>query len=157
MSTTVQGKARPLGARPTPVADDAAGSLWRDPRYQAFWLLRLGFTAIPLAMGIDKYFNGLVYWPKYLADWIHNILPGTPQQVMYGVGGVEILAGILVLLKPRYAAYIVAAWLAGIVINLFSYSGYYDIAVRDLGLVGAALVLGRLASVYDPPLRFRRR
>ena len=157
MSTTVQGEARPLGARPTPVADDAAGSLWRDPRYQAFWLLRLGFTAIPLAMGIDKYFNGLVYWPKYLADWIHNILPGTPQQVMYGVGGVEVLAGILVLLKPRYAAYIVAAWLAGIVINLFSYSGYYDIAVRDLGLVGAALVLGRLASVYDPPLRFRRR
>jgi uncharacterized membrane protein YphA (DoxX/SURF4 family) len=157
VSTTVPGEARPLSARPAPVADAAVGSLWRDPRYQAFWLLRLGFTAIPLVMGIDKYFNGLVYWPKYLADWIHNILPGTPQQVMYGVGGVEILAGILVLLKPRYAAYIVAAWLAGIVINLFSYSGYYDIAVRDLGLLGAALVLGRLASVYDPPLRFRRR
>ncbi len=128
----------------------------RDPRYQAFWMLRLAFTAIPLTMGIDKYFNGLVYWPKYLADWIHNILPGTPQQVMYGVGGVEILAGILVLLKPRYAAYIVAAWLAGIVINLFSYGEYYDVAVRDLGLMGAALVLGRLASVYDPPLRRRR-
>jgi len=135
----------------------AASHDLRDPRYQAFWMLRLAFTAIPLAMGIDKYFNGLVYWPKYLAGWIHNILPGTLQQVMYGVGGVEILAGILCLLKPRYAAYIVAAWLAGIVVNLYSYSGWYDIGVRDLGLMGGALVLGRLASVYDPPLRLRRR
>jgi uncharacterized membrane protein YphA (DoxX/SURF4 family) len=127
-----------------------------DPRYQAFWLLRLGYTAIPLTMGIDKYFNGLTYWPQYLANWIHNILPGTPQQVMYGVGGVEILAGLLVLLKPRYAAYLVAAWLAGIVINLFSYGEYYDVAIRDLGLMAGALVLGRLASVYDSPLRLRR-
>jgi uncharacterized membrane protein YphA (DoxX/SURF4 family) len=129
----------------------------RDPRYQAFWLLRIGYTAIPLTMGIDKFFNGLVYWPKYLADWIHDILPGTAQQVMYAVGVVEIVAGILVALKPRYAAYVVAAWLAGIVINLFSYGAWYDVAVRDLGLLGGALVLGRLASVYDPPLRFRRR
>jgi uncharacterized membrane protein YphA (DoxX/SURF4 family) len=129
----------------------------RDPRYQAFWLLRIGYTAIPLTMGIDKFFNGLVYWPKYLADWIHNILPGTEQQVMYAVGVVEIVAGILVALKPRYAAYVVAAWLAGIVINLLSYGEWYDVAVRDLGLLGGALVLGRLASVYDPPLRFRRR
>src|ERR671935_2727138 len=88
----------------------------RDPRYQAFWMLRLGYTAIPLTMGIDKFFNGLVYWPKYLADWIDNIVPGTAQQFMYFVGGVEIVAGILVALKPRYAAYIVAAWLAGIVV-----------------------------------------
>jgi uncharacterized membrane protein YphA (DoxX/SURF4 family) len=129
----------------------------RDARYQAFLLLRIGYAAVPLTMGIDKYFNGLVFWPKYLAHWIHNILPGTPQQVMYGVGGVEILAGLLVLVKPRYAAYLVAAWLAGIVINLFTYSGWYDIAVRDLALMAGALVLGRLASVYDPPLRLRRR
>ena len=128
----------------------------RDPRYQAFWLLRLGYTLIPLTMGIDKFFNGLVYWPKYLADWIANILPGTPQQIMYGVGVVEIIAGILVMLKPRYAAYLVAAWLAGIVINLFSYGEWLDVAVRDLGLLGGALVLGRLASVYDPPFWLRR-
>jgi hypothetical protein len=76
---------------------------------------------------------------------------------MYGVGGVEILAGLLVLLKPRYAAYVVAAWLTGIVIDLFSQGIYYDVAVRDLGLLGGALVLGRLAAVYDPPLRLRRR
>jgi uncharacterized membrane protein YphA (DoxX/SURF4 family) len=153
VATTYQEETR------TPTAGVVAPppAVARDPRYQAFWLLRLGYTAIPLTMGIDKFFNGLVYWPKYLADWIHNILPGTPQQVMYGVGGVEIAAGLLVLLKPRYAAYLVAAWLAGIVIDLFSYGEYLDVAVRDLGLMGGALVLARLASVYDPPLRFRRR
>jgi uncharacterized membrane protein YphA (DoxX/SURF4 family) len=130
--------------------------LWHDARYQAFALLRVGFTAIPIAMGIDKYFNSMVYWPKYLADWIDNIAPGTAQQFMYFVGAVEILAGVIVLLKPRYGAYLVAAWLAGIVVNLLSYGEWYDIAVRDLGLLGGALVLGRLASVYDPPLRLRR-
>ena len=127
-----------------------------DPRYQAFWLLRIGYTAIPLTMGIDKFFNGLVYWPKYLADWIDNIAPGTAQQFMYFVGAVEILAAVLVALKPRYAAYVVAAWLAGIIVNLLTYSGWYDVAARDFGLMLGAIALGRLASVYDPPLRRRR-
>jgi uncharacterized membrane protein YphA (DoxX/SURF4 family) len=158
VSTTVRGERR--SARPWPDAapgvDAAPGALARDPRFQAFWLMRLGYTAIPLTMGIDKYFNGLVYWPKYLADWVNNIAPGTAQQFMYFVGGVEILAGVLVLLKPRYAAYIVAAWLLGIVVNLLSYHEYYDIAVRDIGLMAGAIVLGRLASVYDPPFRFGR-
>jgi hypothetical protein len=129
---------------------------WRDPRYQAFALLRLGFTVAPIAFGLDKFFNILVYWPKYLAPWIHNITPGTSQQFMHIVGGIEILAGLLVALKPRYGAYVVAAWLGGIVINLLSSSGYYDIALRDFGLMLGALTLARLASVYDPPLRFRR-
>jgi uncharacterized membrane protein YphA (DoxX/SURF4 family) len=159
VSTTAQRETRPLQPRPAaaPVAGAVSEAAWHDPRYQAFWLLRLGYTAIPLAMGIDKFFNGLVFWPKYLADWIDNIAPGTAQQFMYFVGIVEIVAGVLVLLKPRYAAYVVAAWLAGIVINLFSYGEWYDVAVRDLGLMAGALVLGRLASVYDPPLRLRAR
>ena len=157
MAMPVERPTRPNGDRfsgsgPTPVQ----GSQWRDPRYQALWMLRLAFTALPLAMGIDKFFNGMVYWPKYLAHWIANIPPGTPQQIMRGVGVLEIVAGVLVLLKPRYAAYVVAAWLAGIVVNLLSYSGWYDIAARDLALMGGALVLGRLASVYDPPIRLRR-
>ena len=75
---------------------------------------------------------------------------------MYFVGIVEIVAGVVVLLKPRYGAYLVAAWLAGIVINLFSFPGWYDIAVRDFGLMLGALTLARLASVYDPPIRLRR-
>jgi uncharacterized membrane protein YphA (DoxX/SURF4 family) len=154
MSTTLE---RPLAtAQPTVSAVRTRDGAWSDPRYQAFWVMRLGYTVLPLAMGIDKFFNAMVSWPKYLADWIDNIAPGTAQQFMYFVGGVEILAGVLVLLKPRYAAYIVAAWLAGIVINLFSYGEYWDVGVRDVGLMLGALTLGRLASVYDPPLLRRR-
>jgi hypothetical protein len=129
---------------------------WRDARYQAFALMRLTFTIAPIAFGIDKFWNVMVHWPQYLAPWINDIVPGTGQQFMYFVGGTEILAGIIVALKPRYGAYVVAAWLAGIVINLLTYSGYYDIALRDFGLLLAALTLGRLASVYDPPLKLRR-
>jgi uncharacterized membrane protein YphA (DoxX/SURF4 family) len=130
---------------------------WRDPRFQAFALLRVGFTAAPILFGLDKFFNILVDWPKYLAPWVNDIMPGSGQDFMYFVGGVEILAGVIVALKPRYGAYVVAAWLAGIIINLLSYSGYYDIALRDFGLMLGALTLGRLASVYDPPLAIERR
>ena len=70
---------------------------------------------------------------------------------MYVVGAVEIVAGIAVALKPRYGAYVVAGWLGGIIINLLTYSGYYDVALRDFGLLLGALTLARLASVYDPP------
>jgi len=146
---------RPGSGSAEAVPLEPAVSRWHDPRFQAFVTLRIGYTVLPLAMGIDKYFNAMVSWPKYLADWIQNILPGTAQQIMYGVGAVEILAGILVALKPRYAAYIVAAWLLGIVINLWSYGEWWDIGVRDVGLMLGALTLARLASVYDPPIRLR--
>jgi uncharacterized membrane protein YphA (DoxX/SURF4 family) len=129
---------------------------WSDPRYQAFGLLRLAFTVAPIAFGIDKFFNVMVDWPKYLAPWINNIMPGTGQQFMYFVGVTEIVAGICVAIKPRYGAYVVAGWLAGIVINLLTYSGYYDIALRDFGLMLGALTLARLASVYDSPVTLRR-
>src|SRR3954451_7835195 len=129
---------------------------WRDSRYQAFALMRLAFTVAPIAVGLDKFFNVLVDWPKYLAPWINDIAPGSAQQFMYFVGGVEILAGVIVALKPRYGAYVVAGWLGGIVINLLTHSGYYDIALRDFGLMLAALTLARLASVYAPPLRIGR-
>jgi uncharacterized membrane protein YphA (DoxX/SURF4 family) len=129
---------------------------WRDGRFQAFALMRLAFTVAPIAFGLDKFFNVLVDWPKYLAPWINDVAPGTGQQFMYFVGGVEILAGVIVALKPRYGAYVVAGWLAGIIVNLLTYSGYYDIALRDFGLMLGAITLGRLASVYDPPIRLRR-
>ena len=128
---------------------------WRDPRYQAYALMRLAFTVAPIAFGLDKFFNVMVHWPNYLAPWINRIVPGTGQQFMYVVGAIEIVAGVCVALKPRYGAYVVAAWLGGIVINLLSYSGYYDIALRDFGLMLGALTLARLAAVYDPP--FSRR
>jgi uncharacterized membrane protein YphA (DoxX/SURF4 family) len=122
-----------------------------DPAYQAFVLLRVVFAVAPILFGLDKFFDVLVDWPKYLAPWINDIVPGTASTAMHLVGVVEILAGVLVALKPRYAAYVVAAWLGGIIVNLLTYSGYYDIALRDFGLLVGALALARLAQTYDPP------
>jgi len=113
--------------------------------FQAFALMRLTFTVAPIAFGIDKFANVMVDWPNYLVPWINDIAPGSGQDFMYVVGGVEILAGVIVALKPRYGAYIVAAWLAGIIINLLTYSDFYDIALRDFGLMLGALALTRLA------------
>ena len=122
-----------------------------DPAYQAFWLLRVAFTVAPILFGLDKFANVLVNWEKYLAPWIRDLSPLSPTHTMYVVGVIEIVAGVLVAIKPRYAAYLVAAWLGGIVVNLLTYSGYYDIALRDFGLMLGALTLARLASIYDPP------
>jgi uncharacterized membrane protein YphA (DoxX/SURF4 family) len=157
--TTPQRHASPLVAdAPAQHATVApAKADWRDPRYQAFALMRLAFTVAPIAFGLDKFFNVMVHWPNYPAPWINDIAPGTGQQFMYFVGATEILAGIIVALKPRYGAYVVAGWLAGIIINLLTYSGFYDIALRDFGLMLGALTLARLASVYDPPLTLGRR
>jgi hypothetical protein len=134
---------------------DAAGvsADWRDPRYQAFALMWLAFTVAPIAFGLDKFFNVMVDWPVYLAPWINDIAPGSGQDFMYFVGATEIAAGLLVALKPRYGAYVVAAWLAGIIVKLLTHSGYYDIALRDFGLMLGALTLARLAAVYDRPGR----
>jgi uncharacterized membrane protein YphA (DoxX/SURF4 family) len=131
----------------------AADVLRSDPRYQTYLLLRIGFTVAPIAFGLDKFFNVLVHWPKYLAPWVNTIMPGTGQQFMYVVGVVEILAGIAVLVKPRYGAYLVALWLAGIIVNLLSFPGFFDIALRDFGLFVAAVALARLATRYAPGWR----
>lgn len=135
----------------------AARTRWSDPRYQAFALMRLAFTAAPIAFGVDKFFNQMVNWPMYLAPWIDDLAPGTGQELMYVVGAIEILAGVAVAVKPRYGGYVVAAWLGGIVVSLLTYPGFYDIALRDFGLLLGALTLARLAAAYDPPLRLGRR
>jgi hypothetical protein len=127
------------------------GALKSDPAYQSFWLLRVGFTVAPIVFGADKFANVLVNWEKYLAPWIHHLSPLSATHTMHLVGGTEILAGIAVAIKPRYGAYLVAAWLAGIIVNLLTYPGFYDVALRDFGLMLGALTLARLASVYDPP------
>ena len=120
--------------------------------HQAFWLLRIGFTVAPILFGIDKYFNWTVHWPDYLAGWINNIIPGSGQDWMYVVGGIEIAAGLLVAVAPRIGAFVVAGWLFGIVINLLTKNApeYYDIALRDFGLMLAALTLGRLSLSVVP-------
>lgn len=122
----------------------------RDPAYGAFLLLRIGFTALPIVFGVDKFTNVLTNWQNYLAPWIVDLAPMSAYHAMLVVGVVEIVAGIAVAVKPRYSAYVVAAWLTGIIINLLTYPGFYDVALRDFGLLLAALALGSLAHIYDP-------
>ena len=119
-----------------------------DPTYQAFWLLRIAFTMAPILFGADKFADLLTNWDKYLAPWVNSIVPGTAHQAMYAVGVIEIVAGLSVLVKPRFGAYLVAAWLAGIIVNLLSLHSYYDVALRDFGLLLAALTLARLAKAF---------
>jgi hypothetical protein len=134
--------------RPRPAAARTA-----DPGYQAFWALRIGFTALPVIFGVDKFANLLTNdWTRYLATQVNNLIPGNADQAMHLVGGVEIVAGLVVLLLPRVGAPLVAAWLAGIIVNLLIVGGYGDIALRDFGLMLAALVLARLAWAYPAGL-----
>ena len=124
---------------------------------QAFTLLRTVFTIAPILFGLDKFFNVLTDWTQYLAPWIDDIVPGTAQQAMYAVGVVEIVAGLVVALMPRFGGYLVAAWLAGIIVNLLTLGDFYDVALRDFGLFVAALALARLAAAFGPPLPGRPR
>jgi hypothetical protein len=127
----------------------ASTRLRTDPAFQAFTLLRIGFTVAPILFVLDKFANVMVDWSVYLAPWINDILPGSADDAMYAIGVIEIVAGLAVALRPRYGALLVAAWLGGIILNLLTYSGYYDIALRDFGLMLGALTLARLATVYD--------
>lgn len=136
-----------------PTGQGAAGSTPRarnvlDPSYQAFFVLRTVFTVAPIVFGLDKFTNYLVDWDIYLAPWINDIIPGTGTQAMYAVGVVEILAGLAVAIMPRYGGWLVAAWLGGIIVNLLTLSGYYDVALRDFGLLVAAIALARLARAH---------
>ena len=116
------------------------------PVEQTFWLLRLGFTAAPILFGLDKFTNLLVDWSAYLAPWLDRRIPGSADEFMMVVGVAEIAAGLLVAIKPSIGGLVVAGWLAGIITNLLTIPGYYDIALRDFGLLLAALSLARLAS-----------
>lgn len=123
----------------------------RDPAYQGFMILRASFVLAPILFGIDKFFNYMTDWRLYLAPWLNRLVPGTAQQFMYVVGVVEIVGGLLVLFWPRWGSLVIAAWLAGIVVNLLTYSPptYYDIALRDFGLLLGALTLNRLATAFS--------
>ncbi|WP_051324564.1 DoxX family protein [Candidatus Solirubrobacter pratensis] len=125
-------------------AQDEAG-------HQAYLMLRVAFAVAPIAFGLDKFLNVLTDWPRYLAGWVDDLMPGSAQDFMYAVGAIEILAGILVALRPRYGAPVVVLWLAGIIVNLVTGPGYYDVALRDFGLLLAALTLTRLTLAYDRP------
>jgi uncharacterized membrane protein HdeD (DUF308 family) len=113
---------------------------------RAFQLLRTVFVIAPIAFGLDKFTNFLADWTIYLAPWINDIVPGNAEQAMYVVGVIEIAAGFLVAVAPRIGAFVVAAWLLGIIVNLLTLGEFYDIALRDFGLLVGALALGLLAQ-----------
>jgi hypothetical protein len=141
--STIAAALRPI---PIPRAD----VLRRDPAAQAFLLLRIAFTAAPILFGIDKFANVLTNdWTRYLAVEFNDIIPGSAADAMYAVGVVEIVAGLVVLVSPRFGGLLVAGWLGGIIVNLLLVGGYGDIALRDFGLLLGALTLARLATAYS--------
>lgn len=121
----------------------------RDVGYQAYRILQLGFVVAPIVAGLDKFFHLLVDWDKYLPAFVNNLTGGRGHQLMLVVGVVEILAGLGVAVKPRIFAYVVAAWLLLIIANLLMIPGYFDVALRDVGLMLGALALARLSSAFD--------
>ena len=142
--------------RPTPIP--RASVLRTDPAAQAFMLLRVAFTVAPIVFGLDKFAEVLTDdWTRYLATEFNDILPGSAQDAMYIVGVVEIVAGLVVAVSPRFGGLLVAGWLGGIIVSLLLVGGYGDIAFRDFGLLLGALTLARLASAYSAPATEDRR
>jgi hypothetical protein len=121
-----------------------------DPAYQAYLILRTGFVVAPILFGLDKFANLLTDWPAYLAPAVDRLIPGTATTAMVAVGVIEIVAGLVVAVRPKIGGYVVAAWLAGIIGNLLLLGDHYDVALRDFGLLLAALALARLATAFQP-------
>ena len=148
MLTTTQAATTTVTSATTSPAEVAA--------HRAYLLLRTVFIVAPILFGLDKFFDLMTNWDKYLAPWIDNIMPGNAHQFMMFVGVVEILAGLIVAFAPKYGALVVTAWLAGIIINLVSMGQFYDVALRDFGLLVGALALARLAVKYAPDAPLQR-
>ena len=134
-------------------ADHALHAPEMQPAKQAFLLLRTVFTVAPILFGLDKFTNILADWTVYLAPQATAIVPLPPQTFLYVVGVVEIVAGIAVAIRPRFGSLLVAAWLAGIIINLLLLGSFFDVALRDFGLLVGALALNRLAAGNGHPDR----
>jgi hypothetical protein len=121
-----------------------------NPAYQAYLILRTGFVVAPILFGLDKFANLLADWTTYLAPAIDRLVPGSASSAMLAIGVVEVVAGLVVAVRPKVGGYLVAAWLAGIVANLLLLGDHYDVALRDFGLLLAALALARLATAFQP-------
>jgi len=138
--------------RPVPFPRRTA--LRSDPAAQAYLLMRIAFTIAPIVFGLDKFANVLTNdWTRYLSTEFNNLIPGSAGDAMHMVGVVEIAAGLVVAVTPRFGGLLVAAWLGGIIVNLLLVGGYGDIAMRDFGLLLGALSLSRLATAYASPPR----
>jgi len=147
--TTTPDRTTDVQAAPTV----AGATTLANPAYQAFWLLRIAFVVAPVLFGLDKFFHVLVDWDRYLAPELADLLGVDTHTLMYAVGVIEIVAGVVVAVLPRLGGYLVAAWLAGIIVNLLLMADFYDVALRDFGLLVAALALARLAAAF--PARHR--
>ncbi len=143
MARSMDASAATLGS-----ADRPALAHTDAPAYQAWQILHLAFTVAPIIAGVDKFLGLLVDWDKYLAPAVANLSPVSGHALMLGVGVVEVIAGVVVALRPRFGGYLVALWLWGIIANLLLIPGYYDIALRDFGLSLGALALARLSETF---------
>ena len=142
MNTSTLLSKTPAGQAPV------TGTSAASPAYQAFRILQIGFIAAPILAGLDKFFHLLVNWDQYVPGVVARLSPINPHALMLVAGVIEIAAGIGVAFKPRIFAYVVAGWLALIVVNLLLIPGYFDVALRDFGLFLAALALGRLSQQF---------
>jgi hypothetical protein len=133
------------GSSPLAGVGARAGS----PGYQAYRILQFGFTVAPIVAGLDKFFGLLVNWDQYLPSFVNRAVGGHGHSLMYLVGVIEVIAGLGVWFKPRIFSYVVAAWLFLIIANLLMIPGYFDVALRDLGLALSAIALGRLSQEYS--------
>ena len=131
-------------------ADTTVQAEASSPARQAYQILHLGFAVLPIVAGLDKFFHMLVNWDQYLSPLVNNLLGGNGHTFMLAVGVIEIVAGLLVAMRPRIGAYVVALWLWGIIANLLLIPGFYDIALRDFELSVGALALARLSQEFDP-------
>ena len=138
-----------IAAAGSPARTTTRSADWSDAAFQGYALLRLGFTVAPILFGLDKFVDWLVNWEVYLAPEIDDIVPGNAHQAMLAIGVIEIVAGLVVAVRPKFGGYLVAAWLGGIIVNLLLQADFYDIALRDFGLLLGALTLARLATAFE--------
>jgi hypothetical protein len=142
--------AHPSDPTPSRTSPSYPSFTGEQPAYQAYRSLHIGFTVLPIVMGVDKFFNLLGNWEAYLAPVILGYAHLAAHTFMMVVGVIEVIAGLLVAFRPRIGAYIVMLWLCGIIVNLLLIPGHYDIAVRDFGLLIGAFALARLSRDFGP-------
>lgn len=131
------------------VVGESTAAMVNSPSYQAYQILRAGFTAAPILAGLDKFFHLLVNWDQYIPPFVNNLTGGHGHELMLAAGVIEVVAGLGVWFMPKIFAYVVAAWLGLIIVNLLMIPGYFDVALRDFGLALGALALGRLSQDFS--------
>jgi uncharacterized membrane protein YphA (DoxX/SURF4 family) len=112
-------------------------------------MLRLTYGMVPIIAGLDKFTNLLANWPAYLSANLSGVLPVSAATFMKVVGIIEIVAGIIVLVRPLIGAYSVMAWLVCIALQLIVGGHYFDVAVRDLVMAIGAFTLAKLTVLAD--------